>query len=176
MEEIPPFDRAIQELKALENQLPKEQEEYKLYYSRLTDVVRRYFDEEAAIDALESTSDELIEKLELRKDAGRLDLSVETLKNLKKVLQNADLVKFARSAPAIGIATQDRSTVEQVVIETKEALPAPTQEELEATAAYQREMERKRRIPESTIDWNWCFIYAGCRSYWHHCILWFYSC
>ena len=84
LEEIPPFDRAIQELKALENQLPKEQEEYKLYYSRLTDVVRRYFDEEAAIDALESTSDELIEKLELRKDAGRLDLSVETLKNLKK--------------------------------------------------------------------------------------------
>ena len=60
-------------------------------------------------------------------------------------MQNADLVKFARSAPAIGIATQDRSTVEQVVIETKEALPAPTQEELEATAAYQREMERKRR-------------------------------
>lgn len=145
LEEIPPFDRAIQELKALENQLPKEQEEYKLYYSRLTDVVRRYFDEEAAIDAMESTSDELIEKLELRKDAGSLDLSVETLKNLKKVLQNADLVKFARSAPAIGIATQDRSTVEQVVIETKEALPAPTQEELEATAAYQREMARKRR-------------------------------
>ena len=32
LEEIPPFDRAIQELKALENQLPKEQEEYKLYY------------------------------------------------------------------------------------------------------------------------------------------------
>ena len=35
--------------------------------------------------------------------------------------------------------------VEQVVIETKEALPEPTQEELEATAAFQRELERKRR-------------------------------
>ena len=111
----------------------------------MTDVVRRYLEEEAAIDALESTSDELLEKLELRKDAGTLDLSLETLNNLKKVLQNADLVKFARSAPAIGIATQDRKMVEQVVIETKEALPEPTQEELEATAAYQREMERKRR-------------------------------
>ena len=61
------------------------------------------------------------------------------------MLQNADLVKFARSAPAIGIATQDRKMVEQVVIETKEALPEPTQEELEATAAFQRELERKRR-------------------------------
>ena len=145
MEEIPPFDRAIQELKALESQVLNEQEEYKLYYSRLTDVVRRYLEEEASIDALESTSDELLEKLELRKDAGTLDLSIETLNNLKKVLQNADLVKFARSAPALGIATEDRKMVEQVVIETKEALPAPTLEELEATAAFQREMERKRR-------------------------------
>ena len=145
LEEIPPFDRAIQELKALENELPQAQEEYKKYYSKLTDVVRRYLEEEADIDALESTSDELLNKLELRKDAGTLDLSLETLNNLKKVLQNADLVKFARSAPAIGIATTDRAMVEQVVIETKEALPAPTEEELAATAAFQRELERKRR-------------------------------
>lgn len=145
LEEIPPFDRAIQELKALENELPKGQEEYKQYYSKLTGVVRRYLEEEADIDALESTSDELLDKLELRKDAGTLDLSLETLNNLKKVLQNADLVKFARSAPAIGIATTDRTIVEQVVIETKEALPAPTEEELAATAAFQRELERKRR-------------------------------
>ena len=145
LEEIPPFDRAIQELKALENELPQAQEEYKHYYSKLTDVVRRYLEEEAGIDALESTSDELLDKLELRIDAGTLDLSLETLNNLKKVLQNADLVKFARSAPAIGIATTDRAIVEQVVIETKEALPAPTEEELAATAAFQRELERKRR-------------------------------
>ena len=65
--------------------------------------MRRYLEEEASIDALESTSDELLEKLELRKDAGTLDLSIETLNNLKKVLQNADLVKFARSAPALGL-------------------------------------------------------------------------
>lgn len=145
LEEIPPFDRAIQELKALENELPEAQEEYKEYYSKLTDVVRRYLEEEADIDALESTSDELLDKLELRRDAGKLDLSLATLNNLKKVLQNADLVKFARSAPAIGIATTDRTIVEQVVIETKEALPAPTEEELAATAAFQRELEKKRR-------------------------------
>jgi hypothetical protein len=108
-------------------------------------VVRRYLEAAAAIDALESTSDELLDKLELRKDAATLDLSFETLNNLKKVLQNADLVKFARSAPAIGIATTDRALVEQVVIETKEALPAPTEEELAATGAFQRELDRKRR-------------------------------
>ena len=146
LEEIPPFDRALNELKSLENQLPKAQEEYKLYYSKLTDIVRRYLEEEASIDALESTSDELIEKLELRKDAGTLDLTLETLNNLKRVLQNADLVKFARSAPEIGVATIDRAMVEQVVIETNDALPEPTPEELAATAAFQRELEQKRRI------------------------------
>ncbi len=146
LEEIPPFDRALNELKSLESQLPTAQEEYKFYYSKLTEIVRRYLQEEASIDALESTSDELIEKLELRKDAGTLDLTLETLNNLKRVLQNADLVKFARSAPELGIATTDRAMVEQVVIETNEALPEPTPEELAATAAFQREMEQKRRI------------------------------
>ncbi len=44
-----------------------EQEEFKIYYSRLTDVVRRYLEEEAKIDALESTSEELLIKLETAK-------------------------------------------------------------------------------------------------------------
>ena len=39
---LPPFERAIEELKALETFTPSLQEEYKQYYSRLTDVVRRY--------------------------------------------------------------------------------------------------------------------------------------
>lgn len=145
-EEIPPFERALQELKALEETSPSQQDEYKRYYSRLTDVVRRYLEEDAAIDALESTSDELMNKLILRKDAGTLDLNSETLRNLEKVLQQADLVKFARSIPSLGTAIEDRSLVEKVVVETKEALPQPTQEELEASERYQRQMERKRRI------------------------------
>ena len=73
---LPPFDRAIEELKALENERLSAQEEYKKYYSRLTDVVRRYLEEEAKIDALESTSEELLIKLELRKNAGTLSVTL----------------------------------------------------------------------------------------------------
>ena len=145
LEEVPPFERALNELKALEDEQLKAHEEFKAYYSKMTEVVRRYLEEAAAIDALESTSDELLEKLELRKDAGTLDLNLETLSSLKQVLQNADLVKFARSAPDHAIALSDRNRVEQVVIETKAALPEPTLEELEATAAFQRKLERNRR-------------------------------
>lgn len=149
--ERPPFDRAIEELRALENESPSVQEEYKSYYSRLTDIVRRYLEEEAKIDALESTSEELLIKLELRKDAGTLDLNRETLKRLRAVLQNADLVKFAKSTPEYGTAHADRKAVENVVIETKEVLPEPTEEEMREKAAYQEFLAKKRRKEQ----WIW---------------------
>lgn len=149
--ELPPFDRAIEELKALENERLSAQEEYKKYYSRLTDVVRRYLEEEAKIDALESTSEELLIKLELRKNAGTLDLDSKTLRSLRAVLQNADLVKFAKSMPEYRIASEDRKVVEHVVIETKEALPEPTEEELREKAAYQEYLVKKRRKEQ----WIW---------------------
>ena len=67
----------------MESETLSEQEEFKQYYSRLTDVVRRYLEEEAKIDALESTSEELLVKLEMRKDAGSLDLDRQTLSSSK---------------------------------------------------------------------------------------------
>jgi len=149
--ELPPFERAIEELRALENETLSEQEEFKRYYSRLTDVVRRYLEEEAKIDALESTSEELLAKLELRKDSGLLDLDRATLKSLRIVLQNADLVKFAKSMPEIYTASEDRKSVELVVKETKEALPEPTEEELLEKAAYQEFLAKKRRKEQ----WIW---------------------
>lgn len=141
--ELPPFERAIEDLKALEGKTLKKQEEFKEYYSRLTDVVRRYLEEEAKIDALESTSEELLIKLQLRKDAGTLDLDRSTLKSLRAVLQNADLVKFAKSLPEKYTANEDRKVVELVVIETKEVLPAPTEEELKEKEAYQEYLKQK---------------------------------
>ncbi len=142
---LPPFDRALLELKELEKIRPILQQEYKEYYSKLTEVVRTYLEEEAKVTALESTSGELLEKLELLKDSGRLDLESETLRSLKKVLDQADLVKFARSTPQFEIASRDRTIVEDVVIKTQEALPEPTQEEIEATEAYKKLLRKQKR-------------------------------
>ena len=128
--EILPFDRAINELKLLEEEKPKLQTEFKNFYSKLTEIVRRYIEEEVKLDALESTSQELIAKLENLIDKGSLDLEKETVKNLKKVLENADLVKFAKSTPETNVATNDCKLVEVVVLKTKEGLPEPTEEEM----------------------------------------------
>ena len=149
---LPPFERAIEELKALESFTPSEQEEYKNYYSRLTDVVRRYLEEEAKITALESTTDELLVKLEALKKSGKLELERETIKNLKSVLQTADLVKFALSTPEFGTTAKDRILVQGVVVETNEALPEPTPEEIREREEYQQLLAKKRR--KQQLKWG----------------------
>ena len=149
---IPPFEKAIKALKDLEKRDPKIQEEYKKYYSELTEIVRRYFDEEANIDALESTSDQLLLKLDLYKGSGKLALEESTIKNLKTVLNTADLIKFAKAIPDIGVTELNRKFVEDVVIETKDVLPEPTIEELRAKKVYE-EMLRLRKRKE-ILKWT----------------------
>ena len=142
---LPPYDRALLELKRLEKSKYLIQDEYKKYYSELTAIVRSYLEEDAHVTALESTTDQLIDKLELMKDAGELRLEEATIQQFKKILQTADLVKFARSKPPTSVAEQDRFAVENIVIKTKEALPEPTEEELLEQKEYQEEMLRKKR-------------------------------
>ena len=126
---LPPFERALQALQALETNNLLAQEDYKAYYSSLTDIVRTYLEDDAHVDAMESTSSQLIAKLQLLRDAGNLDLERETIKNLQSVLETADLVKFAKAAPGTHHAAADRTAIESVVKQTKEALPEPTEEE-----------------------------------------------
>jgi len=140
---LPPYDRALLELKKLDNSKYLIKDEYKQYYSELTDIVRSYLEEDVHVSALESTTDELITKLEMMTDAGELDLDKDTIKQFKSILQTADLVKFAKSKPPSTVAQQDRKAVELIVVKTHEAIPEPTLEELMAQEEYQEELARK---------------------------------
>ncbi|XLS29040.1 hypothetical protein ACJD0Z_17805 [Flavobacteriaceae bacterium M23B6Z8] len=148
---LPPFDRAMIELKKLEESKYLIQSEYKQYYSELTDIVRAYLEEDVHISALESTTDELITKLELLKDSGNLKIDNETIVQFRRILQTADLVKFARSKPEMRTADADRKAIEEIVIKTKEAIPEPTEEELQQTKEYQEELERKKKRKKIVI-------------------------
>ncbi len=174
---LPPYDRALLELKKLENSRYLIQEEYKKYYSELTDIVRGYLEEEVQISALESTTRQLIEKLELLKDAGELNLEEETITHFNKILQTADLVKFARSKPPTNIAEQDRLAVEQIVTKTHEAIPEPTEEELRQQEEYLQmlalQKRKKRRIQYGIaalvivlVAVGSMAIYTGPRLFW----------
>ncbi|WP_262420222.1 BatD family protein [Flagellimonas meishanensis] len=142
---LPPYDRALLELKKLENSRYLIQDEYKKYYSELTDIVRSYLEEDVHVSAMESTTSELITKLEMLKDSGELNLEDETIRQFQKILQTADLVKFAKSKPEISVAEQDRKLVEDIVIKTHEALPEPTEDELLLNEEYLEELARKKQ-------------------------------
>lgn len=153
--EIPPYDRALLQLNELDNSTLLLKSEYKDYYSELTNIVRQYIEEEVRIDALESTTAELIKKIEAQKKAGYLDLKDETIKNLKNVLQTADLVKFAKSKPDDSIIKADRNLVQHIVVETKEAIPEISEEERKKDEEYQlrllEQQRKKRRFRNSAI-------------------------
>ncbi|MEP3208848.1 MAG: hypothetical protein ABJN95_06655 [Maribacter sp.] len=142
---LAPYDRALLELKKLENSKYLIQDEYKKYYSELTDIVRSYLEEDVHVSALESTTDQLIDKLELMTDSGELELDKDTISQFKRILQTADLVKFAKSKPETSVAEQDRKSIEQIVVKTHDALPEPTEEELMQQAEYLEELERKKQ-------------------------------
>lgn len=142
---LPPYDRAMLELKRLEKSRYLIQDEYKKYYSELTGIVRSYLEEDVQVTALESTTDELITKLELLKDSGELQLGEGTIKQFQKILQTADLVKFARSKPSTSVAEQDRKLVEEIVVKTHDALPEPTEEELLLNEEYLEELAKKKQ-------------------------------
>lgn len=142
---LPPYDRAQLALKKLDESGYLEKEAIKDYYSELTLAIRKYLDEKVYDKALESTTDELISKLNLLKEGNQIDLSQDSLKNLESILKRADLVKFAKSAPDIELAKLDRKVVAEEIDHVKEALPEPTEEEKLLDEKYKKEQEHKQK-------------------------------
>ena len=142
---LPPYDRAKLALKKLEESDYLKQEALKDYYSELTLIIRKYLDEKVYDHSLESTTDELIDRLNLLKEGNQIDLSKESIKNIESILKRADLVKFAKSSPDVALAELDRTTIDSEIDQVKEALPEPTEEEKLLDEKYREELERKKK-------------------------------
>mgnify|MGYP003110771284 CR=1 FL=1 len=142
--QLPPYERALFELKQLDQSHLLENRQTKEYYSKLTEAVRRYIEDEVHLRAMESTTSELIHDLELKMERGELNLSRQTIDELKIILQRADLAKFANSRPDIITAKGDRSKIELVINDTKAAIPEPTEEELLKDEEYRRARLKRR--------------------------------
>lgn len=142
---LPPYERAKLALQKLDNSQFLEQSEIKEYYSELTLVLRKYLDEKVYDKALESTTDQLVARLQLLKEGNQIDFSKETIKNIESILKRADLVKFAKSAPDIQLAEFDKQTIASEIDHVKEVLPEPDEEEKLLNQQYKDEQERKKK-------------------------------
>jgi len=150
--QLPPYEEAIVALKNLDNSQLLKENKSKEYYSHLTEIVKRYLDREVDDAALESTTDELIERLQLHKDAGHFDFDTETIRHLDQILKRADLVKFAKMQQEVGQAQADRNTIEEIINETHEVIPEPSEEELLQNEQHLAAMRKKRK--RKKIIWS----------------------
>ena len=142
---LPPYDRAKIALRKLDDSPYLQNQNLKDYYSELTFIIRKYLDEKVYDKALESTTDELITRLNILKDGNQVDLSKEDINNLENILKRADLVKFAKSAPDVELAKIDRDTIDIEIDHVKKALPEPTEEERLLDEKYREEQEQKKK-------------------------------
>lgn len=142
---IPPYQQAILSLKELDNSRFIDDRNLKEYYSKLTEISRRYLEEKVEIRAMEYTSNELVEELQSRRLSKKLNISQELIDDFKKVLQRADMAKFAKATPDMITAKADRQNVENFTHNMQSAIPEPTEEEKRRDEAYQELLKKRRR-------------------------------
>lgn len=141
---IPPYEKAMLSLKELDEGDLLETQDVKTYYSTLVDAARRFLDEKVDEQAMESTSKELIERLQMHKDAGKLLIEQKIIDDFEVILKRTDLIKFARSKPGIITAKEDRGKIEEIINDTKAGIPEPTEEERLKDEVYRIEQLRKK--------------------------------
>ena len=142
---LPPYKQAKLALSKLDEQIYFENQKIKEYYSDLTFILRKYLNEKVYDQSLESTTEELVTRLNLLKDSKDVLIKKITIENIQEILKRADLVKFAKSKPDFEIARMDKQIINKEIDHVKEGLPEPTEEELLKDLEYQKEIEGKQR-------------------------------
>lgn len=87
---IPPYDKAVDDLKRLREEKMWQSGKVKEYFSSLTDIAREYIEGQFGINAVEMTTDDILEEVK------PLHFSRKTYDKLKETMEVADLVKFAK--------------------------------------------------------------------------------
>jgi hypothetical protein len=119
---LPPHELALRRLREVEAARYWQQGEVKYYYSEISTIVRGYIEERFRILALESTTYELIIKL------NNIRMDRHDRQNLRELLDLADLVKFAKAEPLPDEHLKAMTIAIEFVEHTK---PAPKVEETE---------------------------------------------
>lgn len=105
----PPHVIAIEELEVLKNEQVWQKGQVKEYYTRLTDILRAYFEARYGVPAAEMTSDEILSSV---KDDIQ-DAAI--MSDLKKILFLSDMAKFAKAQP-IGAENELSLTYARTVV------------------------------------------------------------
>ena len=108
----PIHERVKIELNRLKDQGFLEEKNYKAYYSEFSNILRRYLERRFTIEALDRTSTEILEELK------SASLSGDITGKIAEVLNESDLVKFAKFAPNYELSGQLENMLSEIVEST----------------------------------------------------------
>jgi hypothetical protein len=109
-----PWDKALLRLTALSTKDYPSQNQFKLFYSELSDIVRRYLEERFNINAPEMTTEEFLNHCHTTQE-----LTEDHKKLLRDFLNGCDLVKFAKHEPTKTEAQTNFDLAKKLVLDTK---------------------------------------------------------
>jgi 3-dehydroquinate dehydratase len=89
----PPYVTALRELEKIKAEKLWQNNKVKLYYTKVTDVLRIYLNAQFQIQAMEQTSEEILQSLQ------SMELPDELRNRLREMLGVSNLVKFAKYQP-----------------------------------------------------------------------------
>jgi hypothetical protein len=135
-----PIEKAIAYLQNLDKKQLVQKGDVKEYYSEMTDIARTYIEESVNIPAMESTSSELMGALKKAISEKKMFVNSEELDKFRQVLENADLVKFAKSKPLQFEIEKDKTIIDKFLLIVDKALPRT---EEQAEALFAEEVRRK---------------------------------
>ena len=127
---IPPYDKAVDDLKRLREEKMWQSGKVKEYFSSLTDIAREYIEGQFGVNAVEMTTDDILEEIK------PLHFSKETYNKLKDTMEVADLVKFAKYSAS--------------TLESDTALSSMTEFVNESYAHYQ-ELKAKEEVEKAQM-------------------------
>lgn len=141
-----PLEKVTKKLQLLDSKRLVLNGDVKAYYSEMTDVIRDYIEEVFEIPAKESTTSEVIQMLFQTIQSKKIQLSKESVNDLKRVLQTADLVKFAKSEPMMNEIEQDRRTSEMISVSIDKAIPRFSEEQSERVKLRERRFKKRKQM------------------------------
>lgn len=133
----PPHQKALRRINEIKAARLDGGDDQKEYYTLLTEALRRYMSERFGFNAMEMTSQEIVQRLKADQDSTKID-------ELRELFATADLVKFARFAADRHIGEMYLANVVRFIEDTKLA-DTPTEICVEETLSDEDRSKRRRR-------------------------------
>lgn len=133
---VPAHLKAMERIAQLKQEMPTDSKEY---YTSLTETLRQYITERFGFNAMEMTSDQIIDKLNSESDKAKTDELVE-------VFRTADLAKFAKYSTPGSENSYNLESVVKFIDNTKPDETVQVVKKVAEPTAVEQAEKRSRRL------------------------------